>query len=181
MIMGGFFRGFLGRVVGGAAKAAAPRGMEFNERRRRVVSSRERLRVSTAEEQFAWALLGAIVSLLGFLWVRYTERKARHIAALAEGTPPTSLAELRHVLRGGTHLQDEHCEPAAGRGGYRPPPLSPAYLGIAAAIYARVRGRLWVPPRELVVAPFSGAVVAYCQSRVVRLYDEWVLRKCAGR
>lgn len=58
----------------------------------------------------------------------------------------------------------------------RAPPSRTRKVEIAEALYARVRGQIWVPPGDEAHAPFSGELVAFCESTVVRLYDEWVTR-----
>jgi len=45
---------------------------------------------------------------------------------------------------------------------------------IADALFAHTRGHIWVPDGAFVLAPFSREHVAFYETQVIRLYDEWV-------
>lgn len=160
-------------VVGNTVKAIAPRGMAFRERRHVVASSRTRTASFRTQEGPAAILLLLVMSLLGWLLAWYKERRRCWEATLASTTPVHTISELCHVLRGGWSLLDQNCaEPPSNHP--RPPPLSPAFREIADAVYAHVRGNLWVAGTDLVRAPFSGERVAFCEATVTRIFDQWV-------
>jgi len=92
----------------------------------------------------------------------------------AIGQPASAVAIVYDAeeLRGGRTLAEEQLPSEADLCAV----VCQEQVEIAEALYARVRGQIWVPAGAAVEAPFSGELVAFCESAVVRLYDEWVTR-----